>query len=185
MEGQGEWYAPVIERDPFRPLIGKRWNGSFAQPWVTGSGLPCFEFNRNAGLIMDPHYRTPGKRAVALESLQSLFSLKSAVYLWKKVCGRFRRYLPTLATAISAQVFRVAALEIEMGLAIAFLVEVVAQLRGKSGVHLGLERIEAREEGQQVGRVRFLLPRHGGKVFVEGAGEALERLLVLRGVHGG
>jgi len=73
-----------------------------------------------------------------------------------------------------------------MGLAVAFLVQVMTQLRGVGGVKFGFERIEPRKDGEQIGCVRLLLARHGGQVLVQRAGEPGEGFFLLRGhVHHG
>jgi hypothetical protein len=48
---------------------------------MAGSRLLTFEFSENRGAIMDEDDATLGEKAVTLERLQSLFGLKSAVYL--------------------------------------------------------------------------------------------------------
>ncbi len=79
-----------------------------------------------------------------------------------------------LASAIAAKIFAIAVLKEKMGLAVAFLMEVMPKLGGITGVHLRFEGVEPCKNGQQIGRIRFLLPGHGVKVFVQRAGEAAE-----------
>jgi hypothetical protein len=99
-----------------------------------------------------------------------------------KLSAEFAGYF--LPSAIAAEIFRLTALKIELGLAVAFLVEVMPKLRGISGVDLALKGVKLFENDQQIGWVRLLLAWHGIEIFIERAGQARKSFgLVCGEVH--